>query len=68
MKIDKDQIVGMLRDRGDHQRADEAERELPGEVDHEEHAGMLDRFGLDPKDVLSKITGGGGLGGLLGKE
>jgi len=68
MKIDKDQIIGMLRDRGDHQQADEAERELPSEVDHEEHAGMLDRLGLDPKDVLSKITGGGGLGGLLGKD
>lgn len=68
MKIDRDQIVGMLRDRGDHQRADEAERELPREVDHEEHSGLLDRFGLDPQEVLGKITGGGGLGGLFGKR
>ncbi len=68
MKIDKDQIIGLLRDKGDHQRADEAEHELPREVDHEEHSGLLDRFELDPQEVLGKLAGGKGLGGTLGKE
>jgi hypothetical protein len=68
VKIDKDTIIGMLRDRGDHGQADEASRELPDEVDHEKDAGLLGRFGLNPQELLKKIGGGGGLGGLLGKD
>ncbi len=65
MQIDKDAILDLLRSRGEHDKAAQAEHELPDEVDHEQHAGLLDKFGLDPKDLLGKL---GGLGKLFGKE
>ena len=57
MKLDKSTILDMLRSRGDHEQANRADQELPDEVDHEEHSGMLGRLGLDAKDVLKKVTG-----------
>ena len=42
MQIDKDMILSLLRSRGDHDKATEAEQELPDKVDASEHAGLLD--------------------------
>jgi hypothetical protein len=58
MQFDKDTIVEVLRQRGDHQTADQAAQELPGQVDPDQHAGLLDRFGLDPNELLGRFTGG----------
>jgi hypothetical protein len=55
MQIDKQQIVDMLRERGEHDRANQAEQELPDQVDHEEHGGMLGRFGVDPQELLTRF-------------
>ena len=35
MHLDKDTIVNYLRARGEHDRANQAERELPANVDHQ---------------------------------
>jgi hypothetical protein len=67
MQIDKGQIVALLRSRGDDQNAQQADQELPQQVDTEQHAGLLEKFGLDPQDLISKLGGGGGLGGILGR-
>lgn len=66
MQIDKDQILQLLRSRGDNDKAQQAEQELPGTVDTDQHAGLLSKLGLDPADLMSKL-GEGGLGGLLGR-
>ena len=74
MEIPKDAIVEFLRHRGDDSRAQEAERELPGTVDTERDQNLLDRFGVDPQELLSmagSIPGlkeklPGGLGDRLG--
>ena len=63
MNIDKNQILELLRSQGDHDKAQQADQELPDQVDTDQHAGLLDRFGLDPKELLGRFTGGGG--GLL---
>jgi hypothetical protein len=55
MEIPKDKIIALLRDRGEHDKADKAERELPDKVDHEEHSNLLEEHGIDPKDLLGKI-------------
>ena len=55
MQIDKQQIIEMLRERGDHGKAAEAERQLPDKVDHEEHQNLLQQFGLNPQDLLKKL-------------
>jgi hypothetical protein len=49
MQLDKNMILDLLRQRGDHQSADQAHQELPDQVDTDQHAGVLDRFGLDPR-------------------
>jgi hypothetical protein len=64
MEIPKEQILGMLRDRGQDDKASQAEQELPDKVDPEQHGDLLSRFGLDPKELLGGL--GGGLGGKLG--
>jgi hypothetical protein len=72
MQIDKDQILQLLRSQGDNDKADQADQELPGQVDTDQHAGLLAKFGLDPAELIQKFMGGqggglaGGLGGLLG--
>ena len=55
MKIDKQQVIELLRERGEHDKAQQAEQELPDEVDHEEHSDLLNRFGVDPQEALKKI-------------
>lgn len=62
MEIPKEQVLQLLRSRGDKDKADQAESELPDKVDPEKHSGLLERFGINPSDLLK-----GGLGGLGGK-
>ena len=71
MNIDKDTILNMLRGNGQDAEADRAQQELPDQVDTDEHAGLLEKFGLNPADLMAQFTGGqggdGGIGGALGK-
>ena len=64
MEIPKEKILELLRDRGEHDKVDQADRELPGTVDPERDAGLLSKFGIDPQDLLGKLPGG--LGNKLG--
>jgi hypothetical protein len=68
VQIPKDQILDLIRSRGDDAQAQQASQELPDQVDPEQHSGLLSKFGIDPQDLISKFMGGGGggLGGLLG--
>ncbi|MCF6506750.1 hypothetical protein E9549_04925 [Blastococcus sp. MG754426] len=67
MNIDKDQILQLLRSQGEDGKAQQADQELPGQVDTDRDAGLLQKFGIDPMDLVKKLGGGGGLGGLLGR-
>lgn len=58
MEISKDTVVDLLRERGQTDEAGRAEQELPDTVDTERDSGMLKRFGIDPDDLLSRVTGG----------
>lgn len=64
MNISKDQILQFLKDKGQTQQADQASAELPDQVDTDQHAGLLAKFGLDPQELIGKL-GGGALGNLL---
>lgn len=55
MEFPKDQIINLLRERGDHDKADQAEQELPDNVDHEEHSGLLEKHGIDPQEIAGKL-------------
>ena len=63
MKIDKEQILELLRSQGKSDQADQAGHELPGHVDtsNPEHAGMLSKYGIDPATIGDKL----GLGKMI---
>ncbi|HEV8054398.1 MAG TPA: hypothetical protein VGP30_06185 [Candidatus Limnocylindrales bacterium] len=63
MEIPKDKILDMLHQQGKSDQAEDAKQELPDKVDPERDSGLLQKFGLKPQDVLSKL-GGGGIPGL----
>ena len=65
MNIDKNQILELLRSQGDGDKAQQADSELPDQVDTDRDAGLLSKFGIDPMELIKKF-GAGKLGGLLG--
>jgi hypothetical protein len=58
MEIPKDNILELLRERGEHDKADQADKELPDQVDHEQHSDLLQKYGIDPKELAGKLPGG----------
>ncbi len=60
MHIDKQEIIELLRGRGEDDIADQAERELPERVDTDQHRAKLEQLGINPADLL------GGIGGTFG--
>lgn len=69
MQIDKNQILELLRSRGDTGRAQEAGAELPDKVDTDADAGLLSKYGIDLQELVKTLGGRlpGNLGGLLGR-
>ena len=63
MKIEKTQLVEMLRAQGDDQ-ADDKAAGLPDEIDTERDADALAGIGLDQETLRAKMAAGG-LGGNL---
>jgi hypothetical protein len=61
MEIPKDQILQLLRDRGDHDKAQQADQQLPDQVDTDQHSDLLGKIGIDPSDLLGDIGGKLGL-------
>ena len=59
MEIPKEKIIEMLRERGAEDKIQQAEQELPDQVDPEKHSDLLAKIGIDPQDLM------GSLGGLL---
>src|SRR5205085_3759019 len=48
MQISKDLIIQELEKQGKSEHVQKALDELPEKVDHEQHAAMLEKLGLDP--------------------
>ena len=62
MEIPKDKIIELIRERVGGEQADQASNELPDQVDPEQHADLLSKYGINPQDLL-----GGGLGDIGSK-
>jgi hypothetical protein len=62
VEIPKDMILNLIRERLGGDKAQEADQQLPDQVDPEQHSDLLSRFGINPQELL-----GGGLGGITGK-
>jgi hypothetical protein len=57
MQIDKQQIVELLRERGDNDKAAQAEQQLPEQVDPEKDSDLLSQVGVEPQEILAKAKG-----------
>jgi hypothetical protein len=67
VQIDKDMVLQLLRSQGKDDQVGQADSELPSQVDTDQHAGLLEKFGISPQDLIAMVTkGGGGGGGLAG--
>jgi hypothetical protein len=66
MELDRDEMVRSLREHGETEKAERAERELPEKVDKDKDQGLLDKLGIDD-NLLDKLPGGIGdkLKGIL---
>jgi uncharacterized protein YidB (DUF937 family) len=62
MQIPKDKILEMLQQQGKGDQVDQAKLELPDQVETDQHSDLLQKFGLDPQELLTKL--GGGIPGL----
>jgi hypothetical protein len=65
MQIPKQQILELLQQQGKGDQVGQADQELPEQVDTDQHAGLLEKYGLDPAEIVGKLSGGG-LGDKLG--
>jgi hypothetical protein len=64
VKLDKQDLVRVLRTEGDNDIADKVESGLPDEIDTDRDAGALEGVGLDRTQLMAKLAGGG-FGGTL---
>jgi hypothetical protein len=62
MQIPKEKILEMPRQQGKSDRVDQVKQELPDQVDTDQHSDLLQKFGLNPHELLSKL--GGDISGL----
>ena len=58
MKLDKQELVRMLRTEGDNDTADKVESQLPDEIDTDADGDRLDAVGLDRTQLMNKLAGG----------
>jgi hypothetical protein len=54
--IDKDLVLDELRKQGKNEHVQQAIRELPDKIDHNEHAAQLERFGIDPGKLAQRAA------------
>jgi hypothetical protein len=57
MQIPKDQIISLIEQRAGSDQAQQARSELPDPVDHEQHADLLQKYGVDPQELTQKLGG-----------
>ena len=55
MQFDKQTVLDLIQQQMGPQRAEQAAQQLPDQVDHEQHADLLQQFGVNPQDLLGKF-------------
>jgi hypothetical protein len=56
MQLDKEFVLEELRKQGKNEHVQKAIEELPAKIDHEQHAAMLEKFGIDPGKLVAKAV------------
>lgn len=57
MHIDKSTIISELEKQGKNEHVQKALQELPEKIDHEKHAQLLEKYGIDPGALVAKELG-----------
>jgi hypothetical protein len=56
MQLDKQFVLDELKKEGQSEKVQHAVNELPEKIDHEQHAALLEKFGLDPGKLAQKAA------------
>jgi hypothetical protein len=56
MQLDKDFVLDELKKQGQNEHVQKALQELPDKIDHEKHAALLEKFGIDPGQLVAKAA------------
>jgi hypothetical protein len=56
MEIDKSLVIDEIKKQGQSQQVQQALDELPAKVDHEQHAALLEKFGIDPGQLAERAA------------
>jgi len=56
MQLDKQFVIDELRKQGQNEQVQKAIQELPDKIDHEQHAGLLTKFGIDPGKLVASAV------------
>lgn len=56
MHLDKQFVLDELKKEGQSEKVQHALDELPDKIDHEQHAALLEKFGLDPGKLAQKAA------------
>ena len=56
MQLDKQFVLDELRKAGQDQHVQKAIQELPDKIDHNQHAALVEKFGLDPGKLAEKAA------------
>jgi len=59
MHLDKQFVLDELKKEGQSAQVQKAIQELPQEIDHEQHADLLMKLGLDPGKLAAKAAEAG---------
>jgi hypothetical protein len=59
VKLDKQELVRMLRTQGDNDTAEQVDSQLPDEIDTDRDGDQLDGLGLDRTQLMAKLAAGG---------
>ena len=56
MHTDKEFVIEHLREEGQSEKVQHALDELPDKIDHEKHAQLLEKVGVDPGKLAEKAA------------
>jgi len=56
MELDRQFVLDELRKAGKDQHVQQALQELPEKIDHERHAALLEKFGIDPGKLAQRAA------------
>ena len=55
MQFDKQTVIDLITEGMGSEHADRAAQQLPDQVDHEQHADVLQQFGVNPEDLVTRF-------------